>query len=221
MELEGGADEHEVHDAVEVEVASEALGGVVEEAGRAGVVDAFDHALDEAGGFVLFGEAEGEAGDGFGDVEGLPVVIVVAAVEEGFVDADLGFLDEAFPDGVALFGGAEAEEAEGGVGEAVLRRGLGEHLGGDAAGGEVNEVVTLEGGLPGGAVVFAEGVGDMAGLVGPGLFAGGREDGAIGLDGVQVVTQDGTGHVETLLGEAMHADKGGAGGPIPGRPGNG
>src|SRR5690606_4940094 len=46
VELEGGADEHEGHHAVEIEVAAEALGGVVEEAGGTGVVDAIHHALD-------------------------------------------------------------------------------------------------------------------------------------------------------------------------------
>jgi hypothetical protein len=62
--------------------------------------------------------------------------------------------------------GPKAEQAEGGVGQAVFRRWLGEHLRGDAARGEVDEVVTLEGGFAGGSVVFAESVGHVAGLVG-------------------------------------------------------
>jgi hypothetical protein len=74
------------------------LGGVVEESGGARLVDPIDHALDQAGGFVLFGETETEARHGLGHVEGLPVVVVVAAVEKLFVDPLLGFLDEAFPD---------------------------------------------------------------------------------------------------------------------------
>ncbi|MCU0793545.1 MAG: hypothetical protein MUE42_12010 [Opitutaceae bacterium] len=205
VELERGADEHEAHHAIEVEVAADAGGGVVKEAGGAGGVNPIHHALDEAGGLVLLREAEGEAGDSLGDVECLPVVVVVGAVEEGLVDALAGLVHEAFPDRVALLGGAEAEEAEGGVGEAVFRRGLGEHLGGDATGGEVDQVVALERGLAGGAVVFAEGEGDVAGLVGAGFLAGGGKDGSIGLDGVQVVAQHRTGHIETLLGEAMHA----------------
>ena len=143
VELKGGADEREAHHSVEVEITADTGGGVVEEAGGAGGVDPLDHALDQAGGLVLLGEAEGEAGDGLGDVKRLPVVVVVRALEQGLVDAFTGLVDEAFPDGIALLGGAEAEEAEGGVGEAVFRGRLGEHLRGDAAGGEVDQVVAL------------------------------------------------------------------------------
>jgi hypothetical protein len=69
VELEGGADEHKAHHAVEIEIAAKTLGGVVEETGGAGLVDAINHALDEAGGFVFFGQAEGVARDGLGNVE--------------------------------------------------------------------------------------------------------------------------------------------------------
>ena len=205
VELQGGADEHEGHHAVEVEVAAKAGGGVVEEAGGAGLADALDHPFDQTGGLVLFGEAEAEAGDGFGDVEGLPMVVVVAAVEQLLVEALLGLLDEAFPDGVAFLGGAEAEEAEGGVGQAVLGGRLGEHLGRDGAGREVEEVVTGQGTFAGGTVVFAQGEGDVARFVGPGVFSGNGERGAVRLDGVEVVAQDRAGHIETLLGETVHA----------------
>jgi len=205
VQLQRGADEDERHQTVEVEVAAEAGGGVVEEAVGAGLLDALDHALDEARGLVLLGKAEAVAGDGLGDVECLPVVVVIAAVEQLLVDALLGFLDEAFPDGVALLGRAEAEEAERGVGEAVFRGGLGKHLRGDTAGRQIDEVVALEGGLASGTIIIAEGIGDVARFVGARLLAGSGKDGAVGLDGVEVVAQNRAGHVETLLGETMHA----------------
>jgi hypothetical protein len=47
------------------------------------------------------------------------VVVVVAAVEEGLVDALLRLGNKAFPDRIAVLGGAEAEKAEGRVGETV------------------------------------------------------------------------------------------------------
>ena len=90
---------------------------------------------------------------------------------------------------VALLGRTEAQEAEGGVGEAVFGGRLGEHLRGDAARGEVDDVVALEGRLAGGAKILAEGEGDVAGFVGTGEFAVGREDRAVGLDRVEVVAQ--------------------------------
>ena len=209
MELERGADEDKVHHAVEVEIAAEAGGGVVEEPGRAGGRDALNHALDEARGLVLLGEAEAEAGDGLGDVERLPVVVVVAAVEELLVDALAGLLDEPLPDGVALLGGAEGEEAEGGVGQAVFGGGLGEHLRRDAAGGEVDQVEALEGAFARGPVKFAEGEGDVAGLVGTGLLAVRGKDGAVGLDRIEIMGQHRAGHIETLLGKTVHAVVGG------------
>ena len=190
MELERGADEDEAHHAVEIEVAAEAGGGgVVEEAGGAGGGHALDHALDEARGFVFFGKTERETGDGFGDVEGLPMVVVVGAVEEGFIDAFAGLVHEAFPDGVALFGRTEAEEPEGGVGEAIFSRRLGEHLRGDAARGEVDDVVAFEGGRAGRAVIFAEGECDVAGFIGAGELAVGGQNGAVRLNGIEVVAQ--------------------------------
>ncbi len=117
------------------------------------------------------------------------MIVVVAAVEQLLVDALLGLLDQAFPDGIAFLRRPEAEESEGGVGQAIFGRRLREHLRGDAAGGQVDEVVALEGRLAGGAVIFAEGVRDVAGLVRPRLFARRGQDGAVGLDGFQVVAQ--------------------------------
>ena len=165
VQLQCGADEHEAHHAIQIEITTESLGGVVEEAGRAGLVDAVDHALDEARGFVLLGKAEAETGDRFGDVERLPVIVVVAAVEQGLVDSLLGFFDETLPNGIALLGGAEREETERGVGQAVFRSGLGEHLRGDAARGEVDQIVTLEGGLTSSAIELSKGKGDMTGFI--------------------------------------------------------
>ncbi|MGC4074188.1 MAG: hypothetical protein QM760_17090 [Nibricoccus sp.] len=46
------------------------------------------------------------------------------------------------------------------------------------------EIVALERGFAGGAIVFAERVGDVAGLVRARLFAVSGEDGAVGLDRV-------------------------------------
>src|SRR5690606_26024335 len=54
VQLERLADEHEGHDAVEREGAADALvGHVVEEARRAGLLDALEEALDQAAGLVL------------------------------------------------------------------------------------------------------------------------------------------------------------------------
>ena len=172
VELERGADEHEAHQPVEIKISAEAGGRVVEETGRAGLVNAIAHAFDQARSFVFFGKAEAEAGDGFGYVEGLPVVVVIAAVEELFVDALAGFFDEAFPDGITFFGRAKSEEAERGIGEAVFGGGLGEHLRGDTTRSEVDEVEAFERGLAGGAVELAEGVGYVAWFVRARLFAG-------------------------------------------------
>ena len=205
MELESRADEDEGHHPVEIEVAAEARGRIVEEPVGARRVDPVAKALDQAGRFVLLGQAEAETGHGLGHVEGLPVVVVVAAVEERLVDALLRLGNKAFPDRIAVLGGAEAEKAEGRVGETILGGGLGEHLGGDAAGCEVDEVVPLEGAFTGGAVIFAERVGNMAGLVGTRILAGGGEDGAVGLDRVEIMAQHRAGHIKTLLGKTVHA----------------
>jgi hypothetical protein len=142
VELQRRADEDEGHHPVEVEVAAQPVDRVVEEAGRARLVDPVDHALDQPRGLVLLRQAEAEAGDRLGDVEGLPVVVVVAAVEQLLVDALLRLLDQALPDRVALLRGPEAEEAERGVGQAVLGRGLREHLRRHAARGQVDQVVS-------------------------------------------------------------------------------
>ena len=126
-------------------------------------------------------------------------------MEERLVDPLLSFLDEAFPDGIAILGRTEAKESERSVGEAVFGRGLREHLRGNAARREVDEIVVVECGLAGRAIIFAEGVGDVAGFVGARELAGSGKDSAVRLDGVDVVAQHRTGHVETLLGETMHA----------------
>jgi len=115
------------------------------------------------------------------------VVVIIAAVQERFIDALLRFLDEAFPDGIPFLGWAKSEEPEGGVGEAVFGGGLGEHLRGDAAGGEIDEVVAFQGGLPGGAIKLTEGVGHMAWLVWARLFSVGGKNGAVGLDGIEIM----------------------------------
>jgi len=60
------------------------------------------------------------------------------------------------------------------------------------------EVVALERGFAGGAVVFTEGEGDMAGFVGARLLAIGWQDGAVGLDRVEVVAQHRAGHIESI-----------------------
>ena len=120
VQLQRGAHEHERHHAVEIEIAAEAVRRVVEKAGRAGLVDAIDHALDEARGFVLLREAEAEARDGLGDVEGLPVVVVVAAMQEGLVDPLLRF--RRAPRRIAFLEG-RTREPQGGIGQAVFRGG--------------------------------------------------------------------------------------------------
>ena len=182
VQLQRRADEDEGHHPVEVEVSAQPADGVVEEAGRAGLVDPVHHALDEPRGLVLLREPQAEAGDRLGDVERLPVVVVVAAVQELLVDPLLRLLDQALPDRVAVLGRAEAEEPEGRVREAVLRRRLGEHLGRHAARRQVDDVEALQGRLARGAVVFAECKRDVSRLIRAGFLAGGGEDGAVGLD---------------------------------------
>lgn len=85
-----------------------------------------------------------------------------------------------------------------GVGEAVFRGGLGKHLRGDTAGRQIDEVVALEIGLAGGTIIIAEGIGDVARFVGARLLAGSGKDGAVGLDGVEVVAQNRAGHVDAV-----------------------
>ena len=111
------------------------------------------------------------------------------AVEQGLVDALLGFLDEALPDGIAFLRRAEAEETERGVGEAVFGGRFGEHLRRHAARGEIDEVVAFERGFARGAIEFSEGARDMARLVRSGLFVEGRKNGAVRLDGVEILGQ--------------------------------
>ena len=47
VELQRRADEHEAHHTVKIVIAAKTLGGVIEETGRAGLVDALAHALDQ------------------------------------------------------------------------------------------------------------------------------------------------------------------------------
>ena len=82
VQLQRRADEHERHHPVQIEVAAETGRRVVEESRRARLVDPVDHALDEPRGFVLLREPETETGHRLGDIERLPVIIVIAAVQE-------------------------------------------------------------------------------------------------------------------------------------------
>ena len=60
------------------------------------------------------------------------------------IEALARFVDEAFPDGVALLGGAPREQAEGGVSQAVFTAIFGKRLRGDAAGGKVDYVALYQ-----------------------------------------------------------------------------
>jgi len=175
---------------IEAEVAPEALDRGVEEAGRAWLVDPVAHALDESRGLVLLREAEAEPGDRLRHVEGLPVVVVVAAVEQLLVDAALRLLDQALPYGVALLRRPEAQEPQSGVRKAVFGERLREHLGRHAARSQVYEVKALERRLARVAVVLPEREYDMPRLIRPGLLAWDGKNGAVGLYRVEIVAQD-------------------------------
>ncbi len=208
MQLQRLADEDEAEHAVDVEGAAElafGVAGVVEVAARGFRFDAFEEALDQAAGLVLFGEAEAVAGDGLGDVEGLEVVAVIGAFEEALVELLLGRLHEALPDGVAVLGGAEGEQAERGVGEAVFVFLVGEGLGGDAAGGEVDEVEIPYLGLVGRPVVLANGQRGVARFVGAAAFVGEGSDRPLLGHGFQVMAQNRLGHVEALVCKVFHS----------------
>jgi hypothetical protein len=126
-------------------------------------------------------------------------------MKELLVDPLLRFLHQPFPDAVTLFGRAEAKQSERSVSQAVFRRRLGEHLGGDTAGSQIDEVKPLQVCLAGGAEVLTERVGGMAGLVRAGGLSRSGEEGAVRLNGIEVMTQDRSGHIEALLGKTMHA----------------
>src|SRR5262245_27229956 len=85
VQLQGRAREYKRHYTVQIEIAAEARGGVVEKPGRARLIDAIHHPLDEARGFILFRKAQAETGHGLRDIEGLPVVVVVAAMQKRLV----------------------------------------------------------------------------------------------------------------------------------------
>ena len=206
VELESGADEDERHHTVEIEVTAKTFGGVVDESIGAGLVDSVDVTFDQTGGLILLGQTKRETGDGLGYVESLPVIVVVRAMEEGLVDTLLRFGYEAFPDLVAFLGRSKAQEAQCAVSETVLLSGFSKYLSRNRAGGEVDEIVTLKGRFPGGPIKFAHSVGRMARLVAAGCFALKGSDGAVRLDGGKIVAQNGTGHIETLLGETMHTE---------------
>ena len=82
---------------------------VVKETGRAGFLNAVQEAFDQATGLILFRKTETESSHGFGDIEDLPVVIVVAAVKQKFVETLAGLVDQSLPDRIAFLGGAERE----------------------------------------------------------------------------------------------------------------
>jgi hypothetical protein len=65
--------------------------------------------------------------------------------------------------------------------------------------------VTLERGLASGPIKFSQCKCDVAGLIGPRLLAIGWKDGAVWLDGIEIMAQHRSGHVETLLGKTVHA----------------
>ena len=102
MELERLSDEDERHDSVKVEGAPESLRIVIKKVRRTGLLDSFEESFDQAAGLVLLGEAEAEAGDCFRDVKDLPVVVVITAVEQEFVEPLPGLVDQPLPDGIAL-----------------------------------------------------------------------------------------------------------------------
>src|SRR4051794_22637677 len=86
VQLQGRADEDKAHHAIEVEITTETGGRVVKETARAGLFDALDQALNQPGGFVFLGETKTETCDGLGDIERLPMVVVVTAMEELFIN---------------------------------------------------------------------------------------------------------------------------------------
>jgi len=199
VKLESLAGEDECHHSVERVGSADAVSYVVEIAIGAGFVDAGKEAFDQATGFVLLGKSETEAADGLGDIEGLPVVVVVAPIEQQLVEALAGLVDETFPDGIALFGGAKGKQGQGGVGEAVLLRRVAKYLGGYAARGEVDEVLAIQFRFSCSPVEFADCEGGVAGLVEPRLFALDGRDRSILVDGIQIVAEHGASHVETLF----------------------
>ncbi len=166
VKLEGLASEDESHHAVEREGSADAfVADVVEIAVGAGFFDAGEEALDEATGFVLLGKSKGEAANSLGDVERLPVVVVVAAVEQETVEVFACLVYKAFPHGIAFLGWSEGEQCERGVCESVFLWRITEGLRCDAARGEVDEILAVKLGFSSGAVEFANSERGMAGLV--------------------------------------------------------
>ena len=185
VQLERLADEDQRDDAVQVEGAAEVLGvrglgGFVLETARGSGGDAIHETVDQRTGLILLGQAEGEATDRLGDVEGLDVVVMVVLDGEAFVDQGTRGFVEDFPDRVTFAGRAEREEAEAGEGHAIVGAFADADLGGDRPGDDLGDVLPVEVELPGGAEIFPEGEGGVAGLIGPRDFPVDRHDSAIG-----------------------------------------
>jgi hypothetical protein len=141
VELEGLAHEDQTHDSINIKNAPNTnLGSVINKPVGAGFLDSRDEAVDDFPGLVLFGEPHGISGDRLGDIEGLKVAVVVGAREQTLVEVFAGGIQQSFPDGIAFLGGAKGEQAKGGVAKPVFVGFIGEGLGGDRAGRQVDQI---------------------------------------------------------------------------------
>lgn len=92
MQLEGGADEDELHDTVEVINSAKHIGtfhgawAVVTKATGSVGFYTFKESFNEASCLIFFREAEGVARNSLGDIESLEMGVVVATVQEAFVE---------------------------------------------------------------------------------------------------------------------------------------
>ena len=125
------------------------------------------------------------------------VLAEILVGDGGTVVADqlTGGLIEFLPDGVALTGGPEGEQAEAGESHAVVGAFAETDLGGDRAGDDFDDVRAVEGQFTGGAIIFPEGEGGVAGFVGAGDLAGHGGHGAVRGKGTKVEFEEGLGLV--------------------------
>lgn len=144
VQLQRLADENERHYPVDVEHAVDSERRlVVKILSARGLLNAFEKFVYELAGFVLFAQPHAEPRDGFGYVENLQMVFVVAAREKPFVEIFARLLRKLFPYEVPVFRRAERKQAERRVREAVLGVLFIVRLGGYAGGGEVDNIVAV------------------------------------------------------------------------------
>ena len=208
MQLQGLADENKTHNTVNIENAADPLlGAVVRVIGRTIGLDALDKSIDQPARFIFFGKAHAESCNRLGHIKGLHVVVVIGAGQQTVVQFFPRGVEQPFPNRVALLGGPEGKNPQGGIGQTVFLAFFRENLGRYVAGGQIDQVEFLQLRFAGQAVVFAYGQSGVSGLIQAGVFAFNRRYGTILVDCAKILPQHCAGHVQALISKILHAKR--------------